>query len=105
MKVICRTRQMGKTTDLLQDAVDEGWIFVCHNIQEKERLERICREANQIPPTIWTYDHMLHAAWHGRRELKGLVIDNVDMLLQQLAGSVEVKAIAINQEIPDAENQ
>ncbi len=102
MKVICKPRAGGKTTELLQMALDHHYAFVCHSQAEYRRLLDICRDANQEPPLFLTYEQFIEGRLRSHREIRGVVIDNADMLLQRLAGPVEVKGVALNSEVQDA---
>lgn len=105
MKVISRTRRMGKTTDLLELAIAKGLIFVCHDTMEVKRLEQICKEAKLDPPKFMTFEKFISREWLGMERSSKFVIDNVDMLLERIAAPFEIVAVALNQGFPDVENQ
>lgn len=100
MHVIIGKRRSGRTTELIKlcaaaEARHEASYIVCHD------PGRVAAEANRLELFIafpLTYDEFLEKRYYGTY-IKNFFIDNVDLLLQYIAGSVNVAAIAVDASI------
>jgi hypothetical protein len=97
-KLIVGGRQSGRTTELIKMAAEaeaNGAVsyIVCHSHNEAYRISQEARRMGLRIGFPITYDEFLIGS-HSRF-IKKFYIDNVEMLLQRLAGHVEVDAITL----------
>lgn len=97
MEVICRGRRGGKTIEAIKKAVRNNYTLVCCSANEVERVQKIAKELGVEIPQPITFSEFTNGS-----ELKtaasGYVIDNVDMLLQKMAGGKPIRAITATYE-------
>lgn len=93
MRVIARGRQSGKTTNLIHRAAADFLYIVTVNHREAERVHRQAMDMGVDIPQPITFDEFMSGRFHASG-VKGFVIDNVDVLLESIAGSVPVVAFA-----------
>lgn len=94
MKVIIGPRATGKTTKLIEIAAEGFYYIVCRT---KEHSGLIFQEAKRMEldiPFPITFDEFRNGRFHGKG-IRGFVIDDAEVLLQYLAGSVPVKAVSL----------
>lgn len=100
MKIIHRGRAQGKTHDLIVEcANDPIGLLVVHNYTVARYAQRIANEMGLTIQEPITFQQLIDGAvLRGRRV--HLYIDNVDMLLQRLAGpGAIVDTITLNRHI------
>ena len=105
MKLICRSRGGGKTTELIEEAKKlEGYnLIVCQDKNEVRRLwQEILEKKYELPQPI-TFDEFLRRAYCGRN-VNAFLIDNADLLIQYLSKGVKVHAITFNKESEEKED-
>jgi hypothetical protein len=98
MKVYVRPRQGGKTHELIELAAEEQLTIVCSTLEMVRNVEQRARDMNlDIPkPVSWRY--LARGGLRGRR-VKGLLVDDADACLQDLAGPVPVVALSLTGEV------
>ncbi|KKN31168.1 hypothetical protein LCGC14_0826770 [marine sediment metagenome] len=93
MDVIVNKRQTGKTTHLIKRSAETWSYIVCHSQEEAGRIYRVAKEMSLNIPFPITFHEFLNKKYH-LPGIKGFLIDNADMMLQQLT-SVPVGAITL----------
>ncbi len=93
MKIIYRPRCTGKTTELIEMALAENLYIICANHKECINISRQSQMMEKFIPFPLTYDEFINKRFCGRN-INGFLIDNVEILLQYMAGIVPVKAMA-----------
>jgi hypothetical protein len=95
--VICRPRQHGKTTDLIEMSAVTNTPILCYNHDMALRIRRKAQEMEtEIPNPI-----CLNTNLHGT-DIKGVLVDDAELILQYLLneragmGHPKVKAIAVS---------
>lgn len=94
MEVIVRGRRSGKTTELIKLAAENFNYIVCRNHQSADMIAKQAREMGLDIPHPITFRELRDKRFSGRG-MKGLMIDDADLLLQELAGAVPVEAVVI----------
>ena len=84
MKIILASRRMGKTTLLIREAAAQGYYIVCHSREECSRIFGMAKELELDINFPITYDEFLKSNY-SLRGVKGIVIDNVDLLIRRLS--------------------
>lgn len=96
MNFIIRPRGFGKTTDLIRLAAQNDYYMVVHTQYEADRVFKQAKTMGLTIPFPITYDNFLEKRYAGSN-IKGLVIDNADLLLQHLAiAPVEIVSASAN---------
>jgi hypothetical protein len=96
MKIICKPRRAGKTTELIQIAHENGYYICC----DRGSVNRIFRYAKDIGKNIrfpLMYEELMERKFY-KPGVKGILIDNADILLSRIAGGNLIKAITLTQE-------
>lgn len=97
MQIIMRKRGEGKTEELIKLASENNYTMVCINTAE---CMRVARRANKlglkIPATITVYEFIRDL--YRVKDSKGIVIDNLEVVLSYLAKGLPVKAITLTLE-------
>ena len=94
MKLIYSARGGGKTTRLIKEAKRlKGYnLIICRDRKEAMRLwKEIVNKKYNLPQPI-TFDEFVKGRYQGNN-INAFLIDNVDMLLQYIAGGVKIHAI------------
>ena len=94
MKVICRPRQAGKTTEIIKRAADEFLYIVCINRHEVVRIAAQAKEMGLDIPFPVTIDEVLNGRMQGSR-IKGFAVDNADLIIERLI-SGPVRVVSVN---------
>ena len=97
MKAILLPRLAGKTTQLIQMSAETKFYMVVHTKTEAARVFVAAHEMGLSIPLPLTFGEFLDKRYYGK-SIKGFLIDNAELLLQQLAPGVPVVAISINDE-------
>ena len=94
MEVYAKPRQRGKTTDLIRLAAEE-WLYIVSPDQNMARYtaEMAGKMGLDIPYPI-TWGEFASRHYHGPG-IKGFVIDNLDMCIQQMT-TVPIRAVSLN---------
>ena len=99
VKVICRPRGAGKTTELIKLSAKNHLYIVCKDMKETGRIAGVARNMDlQIPFPI-TFQEFIDGRFCPKG-IKGFYIDNVEDLLSALARGVPVEAFSVTRE-PD----
>ena len=93
MKVIARPRQGGKTTDLVKLAAEEFLYVVCPDQAQVFYVARMARDMGLDIPVPLTWEDFTEGTYNGRG-VRGFVIDNLDMCIQQMT-TVPVRAVSL----------
>ncbi len=93
MKVIARPRQGGKTTDLIKLAAEEFLYVVCPDRQQVRYVQRVAQDMGLDIPFPMTWGEFLRCDYRSKG-VKGFVIDNLDLCIQQMT-SVPVRAVSL----------
>ena len=94
MKIYCDFPEKEKTTKLIKESAGTGDYIVCFNSKEAIRIKTKAQKMRLDIPLPITYDEFLHRRYCGKN-IKGFLIDNVDLLLQSLT-QVPINSITIN---------
>ncbi len=90
MKVLLGKRRSGRTTELIKKSAVDRFYIVCHSQKECSRVFEEAKKMKLSIPFPITFDEL-------RKKLtgpgvRGVHIDNADLLLEQLAG-VEIGTV------------
>ena len=96
MEVIMGGRGSGKTKKLIQLSSSSWKYIVCKDEKEIERITDFAREMGLRIPFPITYRDFLEKKYYGRG-IKGFLIDNADMLIQNLSPVVPIDVITIRE--------
>jgi hypothetical protein len=97
MNIICRGRRTGKTIEIIKASARTWNYIVCHDLSECQRIAKIACDMNLDIPFPITFDEFIGGRFCGRN-MKGLIIDNADMLLNKMARGTSVKCITLESE-------
>jgi hypothetical protein len=100
MEVYAKPRQRGKTTDLIRLAADEFLYIVCIDRHEVARVWAEAEKMGADIPQPITWDEFANHHYYGSG-IKGFVIDNLDMCIQQMT-TVPIRAVSLNLPEPAA---
>lgn len=93
MKLITEPKGSGKTYQLIMESATNGDYIVCHSSKEAERIFSIANEHKLNIPFPLTYDEFINKRYYSKG-IKGILIDNVDILLDYMSDGL-VKTITI----------
>lgn len=91
MKLISKPRRGGKTTELIKLSAETGAYIVCHSKQEAHRVQAVATRQGVNIPFPLSYGEFVNRDYCGRG-VSGLLIDNVEALLEYMALSPVVAA-------------
>lgn len=94
MKKIILPKGQGKTIELIKMSADNKWYIVCHSIYECSRIHCTAMEMNLKIPFPITYDEFINGKYYGKG-IRGFLVDNVDLLVQHIAGVTPIIALTI----------
>lgn len=95
MKIICKDRQGGKTTEIIKIAAEGFFYIVCIDHREALRVAEQAKNMKLDIPFPITFDDFIKGKYY-RPGIKGFVVDNADILIQQIARGVSVEAVSFN---------
>lgn len=95
MKLICKPRRAGKTTEAIIRAAESGAYLIVKNRAEAQRISKQAEEMNLKIRFPVTFDELLKGQMQGSF-VRNVVIDNADMLLQAICPGLEIEAITLN---------
>ena len=95
MDIIIKPCRAGKTTAIIRSAAKHFSYIVCINKREADRVFAQAKDMGLDIPQPITCQQFVNRQWHSGG-IKSFVFDNADMLLQQMAGRVPVRAMSIN---------
>ena len=84
MRIICGPAGSGKTTQFIRIAAKHNYYIVVKNGDEARRVKHEAIKIGYDIPFPLTYREFLEKQYFGRG-IKGFLIDNVDMMLQELS--------------------
>lgn len=84
MEVICRSRQAGKTHDLIKRCYEEGGYIVCASRREADRVHGVAEQMGLDVPQPITFLEFVQQKYHPEG-VKKFHIDNVDMCVQMIS--------------------
>ena len=93
MEIIVRGRRLGKTEELIKESAKTGYYIVAINHRLAEITSRAKELGLKIPFPI-TFSEFLDGRFRGL-DIKGFLIDDVDVLLLQLSRGVPIAAVTI----------
>lgn len=93
MKVCVRPRQGGKTAELIRLAAAEFLYVVCPDREQVRYVQRMARDRGHDIPMPLTWNAFTEGTYYGQG-IKGFVIDNLDMCVQQMAG-IPIRAVSL----------
>jgi hypothetical protein len=97
MRVICKPRRAGKTTDLIKMAAQsQAYIVVMH----RREAQRIAEQAEEMGLDIRfpvTFEELLQTKMVGSF-VRNIIIDNADILLERLLGNLKIECISLTEE-------
>jgi hypothetical protein len=94
MKVIDKTRQSGKTTELIKMCHSRHGYIVCSSRDEALRIHKVSRDLGYKIPLPITYDEFIQKRYYAYGG-NVIYIDNVEMLLRAMT-PCEIGAITVN---------
>lgn len=92
MKMLVQPRGAGKTTEAIKLAAERFAYIVCSSHREAHRIAKQARTMGLDIPFPCTFDELLRGEFCHGGGVRAFIVDNVDLLLQQLAGPVPVLA-------------
>jgi len=92
MEIICKARQSGKTTQLINKAAEDFLYIVCINRDEAYRVATLSEKIGKDIPYPITMDDFIKGRFH-EIGINGFLIDNGEELIKKIARSVSVKAV------------
>ena len=93
MEIICKSRRMGKTTDLIKLSAKSGGYIVCLCLDEANRIFHQADSMGLNIPYPITFSEFINKQYYGKG-IKEFLIDNADLLLQQMS-SVPIRVISL----------
>jgi hypothetical protein len=84
IEVIQLKRNRGKTHQLILESIESGNTIVCCNEMQKRNIIRRVEIdfPNDSIPEPFTFNDFLEKKYRGRRDIKGFLIDNLDLLFE-----------------------
>lgn len=97
MNIIYKSRQCGKTTDLLEFANKHKGnnVIVCPSLVEASKLSKIIAEKKYDLKTISWYEFLHSDRLRGKKRIDNFFIDNAEVVLQCLT-PVNIACITVN---------
>lgn len=92
MKFVGLGRRAGKTVEMIKMSAASGSYVVCHSQREAHRIFREASGMGLSIPFPITFAEFKRGEFHPVG-VRGLLIDNVDLLLQDLARGAPVHAV------------
>ncbi|MFW5847491.1 MAG: hypothetical protein ACOCVF_01040 [bacterium] len=93
MKKIIMEKGCGKTHQLILKSASTGHYIVCFDSNEASRIQSKAMDMGVQIPFPLTFSEFLNKEYYARN-IKGFLIDNVEMLIQELT-SVPIRAITL----------
>jgi hypothetical protein len=84
MRIIVLPRGTGKTSILIRESARTGFYIVCLSQDECSRIQREAMELNLKIPFPITHQEFIKGSYNAQG-VKGLLIDNADILLERMA--------------------
>lgn len=100
MELIVGTKQSGKSSKLIKYAHKNDLQIVCQDKRACENMEALANKLNMKIRYPLTYGDLLAQNYYGYN-LRGLVIDNAEKLLQALSPNLNIFAVTFNIEDSD----
>lgn len=97
MRIIKGPRQSGKTTELIKLAAEHNAYIVVPSYEAAEAVAKKAREMGLDIPFPTMYSTFMRGEFYARG-IRAFIIDNVDALVQYMAGRVPVIAISMTEE-------
>lgn len=92
---ILRSRQAGKTTELIKMADNHDGYIVCHDRNAAKNTFELAKKLGATINFPLTFEDLRKMQYHAKGVRK-IYIDNLDLLLPHLAPDVEIDACTIN---------
>lgn len=96
MVIVRGPKQSGKTTELIRMAAEHSAYLVVFGHDQAYQATQKAKEMGLDIHFPLTYKEFISGAFD-QRGVRGVVIDNVDMLVQYMAGRVPVAAISMTE--------
>jgi len=96
VKIICRARQQGKTTEIIKIAAENFSYVVCRDYRSVERVAAQAKEMGLNIPYPITMEEFINGKFHGRG-MKSIAIDNAEDILRRFAKGVPISAASIEE--------
>lgn len=93
-KVLYLPRAAGKTTMLMHESSEFGYVMVVRDYHVKLYIMREAKYAGYDIPEPITYIEFINYHWVGRH-IKGFLVDDVSDLVQDIARAVPVVTITL----------
>ncbi|MCM1224198.1 MAG: hypothetical protein NC548_58075 [Lachnospiraceae bacterium] len=94
MEIIYRKPKTGKTTELIKRCAEKGGYIVCQDMKRAKIIFKMAKEMNSNIPFPLTFHELLTGEYYGKG-VRRIYIDNVEVLIQQIASGVEVDSIVL----------
>lgn len=93
MELILKSRQMGKTTEIIKIAAKNFSYIVCCGVQEADRVFKLAKNMELDIPYPLTIEEFTNGRFY-TAGTKGLCIDNAEFVFQKMAMGVPINAIS-----------
>jgi len=100
MKLIYKSKQMGKTTELIEKAKKlKGYnLIVCVDRVTAVKVWKIIIEKKYNLPQPISFDELVKGQYYGNH-INAFLIDDADKLIQYISKGVKVHAVTFNKEV------
>ena len=98
MEIIVAEGSGGKTTELIQRSAVTGAVIVCTNVSVKEHILKMAFLMDLKIPDPVTYSRLIVSANKGEYK-NGILIDDLDLMLDEIFGNNYVIAATFREEI------
>lgn len=98
MEIIARSRQAGKTAELIKRSAETGYYILTADHRRAQNVAKQAREMGyDIPMPVTFSDYKDTAGFRGSY-IKNIYIDDVDEILKRIFYTVEIEAVTITDE-------
>jgi len=99
MEIIVAESSGGKTTELIQRSAVTGAVIVCTNVSVKEHILKMAFLMDIKIPDPITYSKLVTPGYNRGEYKKGILIDDLDLMLNDIFGGNNVIAATVREEI------
>lgn len=101
MKIISKSRRMGKTTEIIKIAAENNSYIICPTHNDCIQIANRAREMGLDIPFPLTIDEFRNERWNAHG-IKSFCVDDADKIIQMMAKGVPVTAISVNEDNANA---
>ncbi len=103
MKIIYRGRQTGKTAELIKMSAETHNHIVCFTKREAQNTFNLAMKMGLRIPFPMTFENLKNGSYHARG-IKGILIDNVDLIIPSMCPDLPVNAITLTSDEGENDN-